>query len=128
MKTPNFTAREMERVAEILKHHVGSMDQISSKRIGAMLSVKDDGTRYSIRNLIHYVSAKYQLPIAGTKNGYYLMETTVDLKLYLDNLDSRIDAMKHTKELAIENFHAFKAAERARIKATQQPELFNNND
>ena len=52
-----------------------------------------------MRDLIRETIETYNLPVAGSSRGYYLIENDVELKEYLKNIDGRIDEMQKRKKM-----------------------------
>lgn len=85
---PQQTARE--RVKEMLLNHRGSDDPITSREINEEISEDTVGSFPNTRSIIRDIMVEDEIPIAGSSQGYYVIETEEELSEYVDNLDQRV--------------------------------------
>lgn len=79
-----------DRVKELLLDHKGADDPITSREINDEVGLDSVGSFPSTRAVIREIVLEDQIPIAGSSNGYYVLEEEEELEAYLDNLENRI--------------------------------------
>jgi len=81
----------IEQIRDILLEHKGKRNAIKSKEIAQQINIDRGPSNVKIRKLITETLKSFKLPIAGNPGlGYYLIETSEELRGYLNSLDSRI--------------------------------------
>ncbi|TET57075.1 MAG: hypothetical protein E3J52_10885 [Promethearchaeota archaeon] len=81
---------EHERIRDIIMQHIGKNNAISSREIANRIGIDAGSSKVIIRKKIKETMIKYELPIAATNKGYYLMENDLeDLKRYRKSLAKR---------------------------------------
>lgn len=87
-----------EQVRDILLDHKGKRNAIKSKEIAKQINIDRGPSNVTIRKLITKTLKRFNLPIAGNPGlGYYLIETSEELRGYLKSLDSRIKSITDRK-------------------------------
>lgn len=80
----------MEQVRELLLEHRGREDPITSREINDIVGLDQVGSFPSTRAVIREIVMEDRIPIAGSSQGYYVIETEEELEHYIDNLENRI--------------------------------------
>lgn len=78
-----------EQIKEILLEHQGADNPITSREINEEFDLDNIGSFPSTRALIRDIVLEDKIPIAGSNQGYYVIETEGEYQDYLDNLDRR---------------------------------------
>ena len=79
-----------EKIKDILMQHIGKDNAIPSREIANQIGIDAGPSKVIIRKKIKESMIKYELPIATTSKGYYLMENNPeDLKRYQKSLTKR---------------------------------------
>lgn len=78
-----------QQVKEILLEHRGANNPITSREINEQVELDNVGSFPSTRAVIRSIVLDDQIPIAGSSQGYYVIENEDELGRYLDNLDKR---------------------------------------
>lgn len=94
----------LEKIRDILLEHRGKSNKITSAQIADLLGIDEDDTHSQTRSLILACAKKYNLPLAGNRRGYFLMEDEQELESYMNNLNSRISGIEKRKEIISDNF------------------------
>lgn len=86
-----MSARDVkEEVKDLLLEHRGADDPITSREINAHVNLDSVGSFPSTRAVVREIVMEDEIPIAGSSNGYYVIETEDELEGYLENLENRI--------------------------------------
>ena len=73
----------LERVKEMILEHRGANDPITSREISERLEKEEVGSFPETRALIRELVSEEEIPIAGSSNGYFVIETEEELKHYM---------------------------------------------
>lgn len=99
--TPVSTHSQLRK---ILSNHRGRENAITSTELAAQIGINDANgnptTRFEILSLIRLSG----MPIGSCPNGYYIIETSDELREYLDRLDHRIAGIERRKQLVREAY------------------------
>lgn len=79
-----------QRVKELLLDHKGADDPITSREINEEVNLDRVGSFPSTRAVIREIVLQDKIPVAGSSNGYYVIETEEELENYVENLNGRI--------------------------------------
>ena len=79
-----------EQVRELLLEHRGADNPITSREINEIVDLDQVGSFPSTRAVIRDIVLEERIPIAGSSQGYYVIETEEELENYIDNLENRI--------------------------------------
>lgn len=79
-----------DEVRELLLEHRGSDNPITSREINEIVGLDDIGSFPSTRAVIREIVMEDRIPIAGSSQGYYVIETEDELEDYIENLENRI--------------------------------------
>ena len=97
-----------ERAKDLLLDHQGADNPITSRELNEKLDLDNVGSFPSTRALVREIVIEDQIPIAGTNQGYFVIETEAELSEYLDNLNSRIESIierRFAVRLAAKGWH-----------------------
>ena len=89
----------LQAIKEILESHCGKHNQISAGVIGPQIGINEDSTHVKTRGLILQTIKEFDLPIAASSQGYYLIKDANDLQEYVSSIDGRISEMENRKNL-----------------------------
>lgn len=78
-----------DQIREMLLEHRGSDNPIKSREISNELGIDEVESFPVTRGLIKEILKEDKIPVAGSSQGYFVIETEEELQDYLDNLDSR---------------------------------------
>lgn len=84
------TTSVKETVKQILLDHTGSDNPITSREINDIIDVDNIGSFPGTRAVIREIMIEDRIPIAGSSQGYYVIESEDELADYIENLESRI--------------------------------------
>jgi hypothetical protein len=79
-----------ERVKALLLEHRGKDNPITSREINEEVDVDNIGSFPSTRALIRDLVMEDRIPVAGSSQGYYVIEDEEELEDYIENLESRV--------------------------------------
>lgn len=99
-----------EQIREMLLEHRGSDDPISSREISDELGIDEVESFPVTRGLIKEIVEKDNVPVAGSSQGYFVIETEDELEDYFETLDARamnIVQRKYLVKEAAEQWHGF---------------------
>jgi hypothetical protein len=94
-------------IKNILKKHKGKANQISAGKIAEMLNLKQEDTHIAPRTLILEAIKKFNVPVAGSSKGYYLITDKEELEEYMHSIDGRIKKMKERKSTVKKAFEKY---------------------
>lgn len=95
---------ELEIVKQELEKHHGKGNEISAGVIEEKLGYARDDTHAKGRRLIKSCAKKYNIPLAGNTNGYYIIENEAELNEYRANLQSRRDKINERENIMVKNY------------------------
>lgn len=90
-----------QQVADVLSAHKGRENAISSKQIMHELGIDDAEARPNTRKLVREVIREYNLPVASTSDGYFVIDDADELEAELGSLDGRIEQIEERKRLIV---------------------------
>ena len=79
-----------DEIKELLLEHKGADNPITSREINEEFDLDNIGSFPSTRALIRELVLEDGIPIAGSSQGYFVIQTEEELENYKDNLESRI--------------------------------------
>ena len=79
-----------EAIKELILEHKGADNPITSREINEEFDLDNIGSFPSTRALVRELVLEEGIPIAGSSQGYFVIETEEELQDYKDNLESRI--------------------------------------
>ena len=94
-------------IKKILEQHKGKANQISAGKIAEMLNLKQEDTHIAPRTLIFKAIKKFNIPLAGSSKGYYLITDKEELKEYMNSIDGRIKKIKERKSTVKKAFEKY---------------------
>ena len=94
----------LEQIRDILVLHEGKRNSITSSEIAKELHIIEDDTHAQTRSLIFECAKQYNLPLAASNKGYYLITDQEEYDEYMNNLDSRSAGIKERKRIITKNF------------------------
>lgn len=94
----------LEQIRDILLSHNGKRNPITSAEIARKIGIIEDDTHAQTRALILECAKKYELPLAASNRGYYLISNQQEYDEYINNLDSRIAGIEERKKIITKNF------------------------
>lgn len=94
----------LEQIRNILLSHYGKRNPITSAEIARKIGIVEDDTHAQTRALILECARKYELPIAASNQGYYLISNQQEYDEYMDNLNSRSAGIEERKKIITKNF------------------------
>lgn len=77
--------------------HRGSDNPITSREINEEIGADNIGSFPSTRAIIREIMIEDQIPVAGSNQGYYVIETEEELSEYVDNLEERVLSISDRK-------------------------------
>lgn len=86
-----------EQVKQILLEHEGTDNPISSREINEELDIDSTGMFPKIRNIISELVLEEEIPVAANSQGYYLIQDEQELEEYVEQLESRAEAINERK-------------------------------
>lgn len=99
---------KLENLRDILEQHCGRRSAISSAKLAYLLGIQEDDTHSGTRELIFECAEKYQLPVAATNRGYYLLQTDEEYYDYIQTLEDRMAGIRRRAQVITENYHIYK--------------------
>jgi len=115
----------INQIKEILEQHRGKSNQISAGEVGPMVGINEDPTHFQTRKLILQTIKRFQLPVAASSRGYYLISTSQELEKYLSSIDGRMREMQKRKKIVRQAFdNYYSAAKKAQSHSFDQLHLF----
>ena len=97
-----------ESIRDILLHHEGKANKITSAQIAEAIGINEDATYAKTRNMILNCAKTYSLPLAANTKGYYLITSKEEYNEYIANLDKRIAGIQERKKIITENYKEWK--------------------
>lgn len=94
----------LEQIRDILLSHNGKRSPITSAEIARKIGIIEDDTHVQTRALILECAQKYELPLAASNRGYYLISNQREYDEYMNNLDSRSAGIEKRKKIITKNF------------------------
>lgn len=94
----------LKKIKDILLLHNGKKNPITSAEIASIIGIDEDATHARTRALIRECAQKYQLPLAASNRGYYLISSLQEYDEYMENLDSRLAGIEERKGIITKNF------------------------
>lgn len=79
-----------ERVKDLLLDHRGADDPITSREINDEVELDSIGSFPSTRAVIREIVLVDHIPIAGSSQGYYVIQDEDELHEYVENLEQRV--------------------------------------
>lgn len=95
---------KLEVIRNILQIHVGKSNAVKSWEIAKIIGIEENATHAQTRNLIFECAIKYNLPLAASRKGYYLIKNNDEYNEYIKNLDSRISGIEERKRIITVNY------------------------
>ena len=86
-----------ERIKQILLEHEGANNPISVREINEEVDVNSSNVIPNIRKVISEVVLEEEIPVIASSEGYYLVQNEQELKEYVEQLESRIEAINERK-------------------------------
>lgn len=87
---PDVPEETVDRVRELLREHRGKDNPISSSDINAEIGIDSpSGSQPNTRRIVRYLLVEEGLPVAGSNQGYYIVEREEELQDYLEYLDNK---------------------------------------
>lgn len=94
-------------IKNILEKHKGKANQISAGKIAEMLNLRQEDTHIAPRTLILKAIKQFNIPVAGSSKGYYLITGQEELEEYMSSIDGRIEKIKDRKSTVKEAFKKY---------------------
>lgn len=94
----------LETIKDILVLHEGKANAITSAEIARIIGIKEDDTHAQTRALILECAERYELPLAASNKGYYLITSQQEYDEYMNNLNSRNAGIEERKRIITKNF------------------------
>lgn len=98
----------LEKIEEILIQHKGKANAITSKEISKIIGYPMEDTQAKTRKAIWDTAKQFGLPLISSNKGFFIAETDDEIEAYNSNIQSRIDGMNATKEMANKNYQEWK--------------------
>jgi hypothetical protein len=98
-----WTKEQVEQVHEILKYSTKDKP-VTSDVIRQVLGIKDFSGRWKSRDLITEMMRRTGLPLAASNEGYFVMNTLDDLKVYRSQLRERMLKIQNRIDLVEKNW------------------------
>lgn len=98
----------LEQIKDILLQHKGRQNPVTSAEIASKIGIIEDDTHAQTRALILECAEKYELPLAASNRGYYLILNQQEYDEYMDNLDLRLAGIEERKRIITKNFKKVK--------------------
>ena len=95
---------ELALICNILNHHIGKSNKVTSSQIAEQIGIQEDATHAKTRALILEAAKKYRLPLAANSRGYYIINTKTEYHEYIKNLDLRIAGIEERKKIITDNY------------------------
>ena len=92
-----------EHIIDILALHEGKRNPITSAEIAKELHIIEDDTHAQTRALILECAKQYNLPLAASNKGYYLITDQEEYNEYMNKLDSRREGIEARKRIITKN-------------------------
>lgn len=89
---------KLEEIRELLERHIGKGNPVSAQVIQDKYGNPTDKTHRKARDLVLKCADKYELPVAGNDEGYYIISTQEEMDEYKANLRSRISGIQEREE------------------------------
>ena len=94
----------LKRIIDILTLHEGKRNPVTSAEIAKELGIIEDDTHAQTRALIFECAKQYNLPLAASNKGYYLITAQEEYEEYMSNLDARSAGIEERKRIITKNF------------------------
>lgn len=98
-----------EKIKNILMDHKGKGNAITSKQISRIMGFPMEDTQSVSRKAIWNTAEEFGLPLVSCNKGYFIAETDDEIEAYQKNINNRIDGMKKTRDMAINNYNKWKS-------------------
>jgi hypothetical protein len=95
----------IDRIAELMRSHVGKGNAITSGKIASMFGIPDNDTTRQTRHLIKEAMKKYGLAIGALPVGYFIVESKEELAECALDLQNRIDRTEERLVLLKRNYY-----------------------
>lgn len=99
-----MTTKTSEFCRDILLTHKGAANPISAREMAAILGIDENDTFSATRDLIFRVAMQYNLPVAASQSGYYIITNENEYVSYIKQLNSRINGIEHRKAIVARNW------------------------
>lgn len=94
----------IKRIRDILLLHEGKRNPITSAEVAKKVGITEDDTHAKSRALILKCAKQYNLPLAASNKGYYLIVEQEEYEEYMNNLDVRSAGIEERKRIITKNF------------------------
>ena len=84
----------LEQIKRIMEEHIGKRNAITSAEIADMLGIDEDDTHAITRDLLLQAAEAYNLPLAASNRGYYLIDNETEYEEYMRRVLSRAFSTK----------------------------------
>ena len=95
----------LEQIKRIMEEHIGKRNAITSAEIADMLGIDEDDTHAITRDLLLQAAEAYNLPLAASNRGYYLIDNETEYEEYMASLDGRIEGINRRKDIISRNYN-----------------------
>lgn len=98
----------LKKIRDILLLHEGKRNPITSAKIASKIGIIEDDTHAKTRALIRECVEKYELPLAASNRGYYLISNQQEYDEYINNLNLRRAGIEERKRIITKNYKGSK--------------------
>lgn len=93
-----------EKIRDILLQHKGKANAITAKKISNKMGFSMEDTQSVCRRAIRETVKIYEIPLVSCNKGFFIANTDEEIEEYNSNIQSRIDEMKKTRNMANKNY------------------------